>query len=147
MIRFFKSRLAAPAASRQLSLGSLELEVMRILWAAGESSVRDVFARMKRPLAYTTVMTTLERLHKKTLLDRRKLSRAFLYTPRLTLHEWEHRRAGNLVADLLSGSGRSREILVSCLVDAVGQEDEQLLEDLERKIRSKRRELSRRSKP
>jgi len=148
MIRFFKSRLAAaPNASRQFSLGSLELEVMQILWAGGESSVRDVFASMKRPLAYTTVMTTLERLHKKCLLDRRKLGRAFFYTPRLTLYEWEHRRAGSLVADLLSGSGRSRELLVSCLVDAVGQQDDRLLEDLERKIRSKRRELSRRSKP
>jgi predicted transcriptional regulator len=148
MIRLFRGRFSrADAAARQFSLGALEIEVMQMLWKTGESSVRGVFERMERPLAYTTVMTTLERLFKKSLLDRRKEGRAFLYTPRLTLHEWEHRRAGDLVADLLSGPNPSRELLVSCLVDAVGREDDQLLEDLERKIRQKRRELSRRSKP
>ena len=148
MIRFFKSRFSPDDVKpRQFSLGSLEIEVMTILWQSGESSVRGVFAHIGRPLAYTTVMTTLERLYKKNLLDRRKCGRAFLYAPRLTLHEWEHRRAGDLVANFLSGASPSRDLLVSCLVDAVGQEDDLLLQDLERKIRQKRRELSRRSKP
>jgi len=148
MISFFKGRLDAnTSASRQIALGSLEIEAMNILWASGESSVRDVLVRIDRPLAYTTVMTTLERLYKKNLLDRRKYGRAFLYSPRLSLQDWEQRRADGLVANILAGSGPSRDLLVSCLVDAVGQHDERLLDDLERKIRLKRRELSRRSKP
>ena len=145
MTRFFKCRLDSPAvSSRRFSLGSLEEEVMEILWRRGEKSVRGVFEQIARPLAYTTVMTTLERLYKKGLLGRRKLGRAFLYTPLLTLHEWEQRRAGDLVSTILSSAPSSRDLLVSCLVDAVGEHDDRLLDDLERKIRRKRRELSQR---
>jgi predicted transcriptional regulator len=43
-------------------LGHLESRVMDVLWARGESSVRDVADQLERPLAYTTVMTTLDRL-------------------------------------------------------------------------------------
>ncbi len=127
-------------------LGRLETSLMEILWADGESSVRQVFQRIDRPLAYTTVMTTLERLFKKGLLERRKSGRAFLYTPCLTRVQWEQCRAGNLISAFLAGPDQSREVLVSCLLDAVGQYDEPLLEELENKIRMKRRDLMRREK-
>ena len=80
----------------QDALGHLELTVMEILWAHGESNVHDVVERMGRPLAYTTVMTTLDRLFKKQLLVRRKWERAFLYAPRWTRPEWERKRAGEI---------------------------------------------------
>jgi len=130
---------------QQLLLGPLEIEVMEVLWAGDECSVRDVVEHLDRKLAYTTVMTTLDRLFKKGLLDRQKSERAFLYTPRLTHLDWERQRAGDLVAGLLAVSQPSRELLLSSLVDAVGQHDAALLEQLEEKIRSKRKELSRRS--
>lgn len=119
-------------------LGPLEVAVMNIVWQRGESTVRDVVDLLMRPLAYTTVMTTLDRLYKKGLLTRRKSERAFLYTPRLSREAWEQERAGEFVAGLLT----ARESLVSCLVDAVGH-DERLLDELERKIRERRRELKR----
>ena len=50
-------------------LGHLEFQVLEILWARGESNVRDVAEKLARPLAYTTVMTTLDRLFKKGFLD------------------------------------------------------------------------------
>ncbi|HYL61815.1 MAG TPA: BlaI/MecI/CopY family transcriptional regulator, partial [Candidatus Methylomirabilis sp.] len=105
---------------------------------------RDVIQKLNRPLAYTTVMTTLDRLFKKGLLDRRKSDRAFLYCPHFSRPDWERKRAGDLVAGFLSGPRPSRDLLISCLVDAVGQHDEALLDELEKKIRSKRRELLRR---
>ena len=131
--------------SGQLLLGPLELQVMEVLWGAGESSVREVVEQLDRKLAYTTVMTTLDRLFKKGLLVRQKSERAFLYTPRLSHQEWERQRAGDLVAGLLAGSQPSRELLLSSLVDAVGRHDMNLLEQLEEKIRRKRRELSKRN--
>jgi predicted transcriptional regulator len=147
MIRYLKNRFAhGNVLAGPLVLGRLEIGLMEILWARGESSVRRVFENVDRPLAYTTVMTTLERLFKKGLLDRHKSGRAFLYAPRLTRQEWEQRRAGDLVSAFLSGPDPSRDLLVSCLLDAVGQYDEPLLEELEKKIRTKRRELSRRGK-
>jgi predicted transcriptional regulator len=127
--------------SASLELGPLEITVMEIVWRRGESSVHDVIAQLDRSLAYTTVMTTLDRLYKKGMLYRRKQERAFLYLPRLTRDQWEHQRTGNFVAGFLASPNPSRDLLVSCLVDAVGQHDKALLDDLERKIRDKRREL------
>ncbi len=114
---------------------------MEILWARGESSVHDVIEKLVRPLAYTTVMTTLDRLYKKGLLERRKSERAFFYSPSLSRQAWEQKRAGEWMAEFLSGPRPSSELLISCLVDAVGQFDRTLLDELERKIGMKRREL------
>ena len=127
-------------------LGPLEIHVLETLWSRGESNVRDVVSRLSRPLAYTTVMTTLDRLFKKGLLNRRKSERAFLYSPRFSRSEWEQQRAGELVAGFLAVPRPSRELLISCLVEAVGQHDETLLDELEEKIRIKRKELYQRGK-
>ena len=131
---------------KRAALGPLELRVLDLLWAYGECSVHEMVERLGRPLAYTTVMTTLDRLYKKHLLLRRKAERAFLYTPRWTRQEWERRRTGDFVANFMAAPHASGELLISSLVDAVGQYDSALLDDLERKIRDKRRELGRRSK-
>lgn len=148
MIRFLKNRIARGANLRQsLALGTLEFELMEILWSDGQSSVRDVVPKLSRPLAYTTVMTTLDRLFKKGLLDRRKSDRAFFYSPSFSRLEWERRRAGNLVAGFLSGAHPSRELLLSCLLEAVGEHDATLLDELEKKIRSRRKELLRQEQP
>ena len=128
------------------TLGHLELRVMEILWTHGESNVHDVVRLLGRPLAYTTVMTTLDRLFKKHLLVRRKSERAFLYAPRWTRQEWDRKRAGEFVAGFLASHEASGDLLISSLVDAGGQYDTALLDELEKKIRSKRRELGRREK-
>jgi len=127
-------------------LGPLEIQVMEVVWAHGESSVRDVVDKLDNRLAYTTVMTTLDRLFKKGLLDRYKSERAFVYSARLSSQEWERQRAGNLVAGFLAGPQPARELLLSSLVDAVGHYDSMLLDALEEKIRNKRRELAKVSK-
>jgi predicted transcriptional regulator len=148
MIRFLKNRFSAAGNSSQSpTLGTLEFELMEILWSCGESTVRDVVQKLTRPLAYTTVMTTLDRLFKKGLLNRHKPDRAFVYSPQLSRQEWERQRAGDLVADFLSGPHPSRELLLSCFLDAVGQHDASLLDELEKKVRSRRKELSRKVQP
>ena len=119
---------------------------MDLLWQRGESNVREVADRLERPLAYTTVMTTLDRLYKKGLLVRRKDQRAFFYAPRFSRAEWEHQRAGDFVAGFLESPVPARDLLISCLVEAVGSQDEALLDALEKKIRNRRKELSARGK-
>jgi predicted transcriptional regulator len=138
MLQLFHNDEPAPQP-----LGPLEIAVMEILWARGDSVVRDVVDRLERPLAYTTVMTTLDRLYKKGLLERRKFDRAFLYRPRLSRAEWEQKRAGDLVVGFLTSTRPSRDLLISCLVEAVGQHDERLLDELEKKIQARRKELKR----
>jgi len=145
MIRFFKNRLSRGSEFiRQLSLGRLEFELMQILWSRGASNVREVIQEMDRPLAYTTVMTTLDRLYKKDLLDRHMPDRAFVYSPRLSREDWERRRAESFVASFISDAPASRDLLLSTFLDAVGQHDAVLLDELEKKIQKKRKELFRR---
>lgn len=122
-------------------LGKLEAEIMEILWSAGESSVHDVSLRLDRPLAYTTVMTTLDRLFKKGYLQRRKHDRAFLYHSRLTRDEWTRQGLGSWLSRLFEHAPPPGDVLVSCLLDSVGPNDLALLDELERKIAEKRREL------
>ena len=145
MIRFLKNRVAdSGERPRHPILGPLELGVMGILWARGKSSVHDVVQALERRLAYTTVMTTLDRLFKKGLLERHKSDRAFLYSPRFSRRDWERKIADDFVADFLAGPRPSPEPLISSFVDAIGQHDADLLDELEKKIQRKRRELHRR---
>jgi len=60
---------------RLFSLGSLESEVLSVVCESGGGSVGDVRDRLSRAFAYTTVMTTLDRLYKKDLLERHKSGR------------------------------------------------------------------------
>ena len=58
----------------------LELECLKALWQLGEANVRDVQAALARPLAYTTVMTVLDRLARRRCVERRKVGRGFHYS-------------------------------------------------------------------
>lgn len=149
MIDFLKDRIGRPkrVPRKMTELGSLEWDVMQAVWAGGEVNVRDVSRTLERPLAYTTVMTTLERLFKKGLLERHISGRAFLYSARFSPEEWERQRAGDFIAAFLAGPDRSRDLLVSCFLEAAGQHDETLLEELENKVRLTRRDLLRKAKP
>jgi predicted transcriptional regulator len=129
-------------SAQRLQLGPLELDVMEMVWMFGASNVRDVVGRLERKLAYTTVMTTLDRLYKKALLDREMTHGAFVYWAKLSREDWDRRRAGEMMAGFLAGPEESRQVLLSCLVDAVGTHDAILLDELEKKIQRKREELA-----
>lgn len=92
-------------------LGELEAAVMDVLWGdAGPCRVRDVRARLApaRPLAYTTVMTVLDNLHRKGWVQRGLDGRAYLYTPAASREE-ETARA---LRDLLDGPGDTEAVLL-----------------------------------
>jgi predicted transcriptional regulator len=117
-------------------LGALERQVMAVVWNAGEISVREACERLEAPIAYTTMMTTMDRLFKKGLLSRRKVGRAFVYAAAATRDELEGAVANELVHSLLQ---RDEALpILSSLVDAVSDRDRALLDDLERLIREKR---------
>lgn len=142
MDEILKQRSADRFSVVGMHLGPLELDVMEVMWNFGVSNSRDVMKRMERELAYTTVMTTLDRLYKKGLLDREMTDRTFVYSSRLSREEWDRRRAGEMMAGFLAGPEESRHLLLSCLVDAVGTHDAILLDELEKKIQRKREELA-----
>jgi predicted transcriptional regulator len=119
-------------------LGIREREVLSVLWSQGSANVQQVAGRLSTPLAYTTVMTTLDRLFKKGLLQREKKCRAFIYSSNLTAREIEAQRASHLIRRFFSDSREQPDMLLSCLVDAVDHYDTSMLDQLESKIRSVR---------
>lgn len=68
---------------RNTSLTDHELELMQIVWARGQATVRDVYEALleHRKIAYTTVMTTMKTLEQKGFLKTTQQNRAFLYRP------------------------------------------------------------------
>jgi hypothetical protein len=69
-----------------------------------------------------------------------------LYAPRLSRPEWERKRVDELVTSFLAGSRPIGELLISSLVEVVGQHDEALLDELEKKIKAKRKEMDQQGK-
>src|SRR5262252_8328458 len=125
-------------SSRQLlenSLGALERDVLAIAWGQDEISVRDACERLGSSVAYTTVMTTMDRLFKKGLLTRRKEGRAFIYRAAATERELEGAVAAELMNTLLRRDGTEPLPILSSLVDAISERDRALLDELERLVR------------
>jgi predicted transcriptional regulator len=119
-------------------LGQLERDVMGVIWAGGEMTVRTVCAHLDSTTAYTTVMTTMDRLFKKGLLGRTKVGRAFVYQAIITKDELDSALAADVVRSILQRDEQAPLQLLSLLVDTVSALDLSLLDDLERLIREKR---------
>jgi predicted transcriptional regulator len=126
--------------SPSTQLGPLEQELLSALWMRGSATVREMLDAGGINLAYTTVMTTLDRLYKKQLLNRSAEGRAFRYSPRYTQEELEKAAVGETVRQML-GSGEAAALPLSYLVEAVSEHDAGLLDDLQRLLEEKRREL------
>jgi predicted transcriptional regulator len=122
-----------------MHLGPLEQRVLDYLWRRRSSvTVREAHAALGGELAYTTVMTTLDRLFKKGLLDRDPDGRAFRYAPRATREAFGASQVRALLARFFRRGSEPTALLAS-LVDAVGEHDRALLPELERLIREKER--------
>jgi predicted transcriptional regulator len=125
------------ASSSQL--GPLEERLLEGLWKRGHATVRDLVEAACPDLAYTTVMTTLDRLFKKNLLSRELDGRAFRYA--LFTREELHREvAGEAFRQLLDACPSS-SLPLSYLVEVLSERDAQLLDDLRQLVEDKRRQL------
>ncbi len=129
-----------PREAVAFSLGKLERAAMEELWRRGEASAGDLHRDAEGRAAYTTWMTTLDRLFKKGLLTRRKVGRAYVYAPRLSREEFERGLAAGVIGQLLGGDGGA-EPLLACIVETLSERDRALLDELSRLVEEKRREL------
>ena len=121
-------------------LGPFEQRLLREVWSRGSATVRELLGDGRIHQAYTTVMTTMDRLYKKGLLDRTAEGRAFRYSPRLTAQELQRGAALDGIRQLL-GSDNTASLPLSYLVEALSAHDAQLLDELQLLIERKRREL------
>jgi BlaI family penicillinase repressor len=134
-------RIFHSARGASQPLGPLEERMLEALWTRGSATVRELVEDGCQDLAYTTVMTTLDRLFKKGLLARAEEGRAFRYTPQCSREELQREAAGHAFRQLLDTSPAS-SLPLSFLVEILGERDRQLLDDLRKLVERKRRELA-----
>ncbi len=87
----------------------LELECLKALWTLGQGNVKDVreILTHNRKLAYTTVMTVLDRLEKRGRVERSKQGRRFVYSPAVSRDTLRRLAVDALLGDFFDGSERS----------------------------------------
>jgi len=128
-----------PAFSAGIQLGPLERKVLHAVWMRGTATVREVREDGTIWQTYPTIMTTMDRLFKKGLLERVPDGRAFRYSARYTPEELERLTAANSIQQLLHSEYASLHL--SYLVEAVGTQDAKLLEELQSLVERQRAQL------
>lgn len=114
-----------------VQLGTLEEKVMKHMWESGPQTVREVKDGLGvKKSAYTTIMTTMDRLFKKGLLSREKDGLAYIYQPAVSESEFQQAQVSGTVTALLSESGNVSPVLAA-FVDAAVSLDEENLQTLE----------------
>lgn len=118
-------------------LGELEAAIMTVLWAESPLVVRDVHARLRRrpALAYTTVMTVLDRLHAKGLVARVKEGKAFVYRPRISQEMWMGQHAASA---LRHGNAPPSNGVLMAFLDSAEKADPELVERLSRMLAARK---------
>lgn len=118
--RTLDGALAKPPAPRRsvLDLAPLELDCMNTLWPIGEATVREIRERLspRRARAYTTIMTIMDRLARKGIVERKKTGRAYVYRPRLSVEEARTHALAQVLENFFGGS---KEVLVAHLHGAI----------------------------
>ena len=95
------------ARSKSEHLTPLELEIMHVLWETGPANVQTVQQKLKRDLAYTTVQTMLNILHKKGKAKRTLKDRAYFYKPAVSRKQVVSKHVTDVVDRLFGGSAES----------------------------------------
>jgi len=89
-----------------LDLAPLELECMNTLWPLGEATVREIREGLipRRARAYTTIMTIMDRLARKGVVERRKAGRAYIYRAKLAATDARSQALAQIVENFFGGS-------------------------------------------
>jgi predicted transcriptional regulator len=113
------------------SFGELESVIMQLVWDRGAPvTVRELFdqLRQERAIAYTTVMSTMDNLHRKGWLDRAKDGKAYRYTATASRDEYSAR----LMREALAGGGDTEAVLTHFVTQMDGEESDMLREVVRR---------------
>ncbi|HHL39234.1 MAG TPA: BlaI/MecI/CopY family transcriptional regulator [Deltaproteobacteria bacterium] len=123
-------------------LGELEFEIMKVLWERGEATGREVWTAVKasRKAALTTVLTVIERLSNKGLVEKVRTGGPFVYRPLLTGEEFTRKASAGMLRDYMEVSSAS---LIASFLDALSETDPEGMERLAELIRKKKKERDR----
>jgi predicted transcriptional regulator len=120
-------------------LGPLERQIHHAVWSRGNATVREVLEDGTIWQTYSTIMTTMDRLFRKGLFSRVLEGKAFRYSARLSPEELERVAAMSGIRQLLGSEYASLHL--SYLVEAVGAQDEKMLDELQALVERRRTEL------
>lgn len=128
--------------TNRLILGDLEMAVLDHLWqfAQGDAKSVHLVVGAKRGITPNTVQSTLERLFRKGLLDREKVSHAYVYKPQVTRTELMAQLIDDVVQPLSIGQ---TEPLLAAFVEYATRTDARVLDRLEKLIIARRAQLDR----
>ncbi len=131
-------------SGRALSLGDLERAVLSFLWSHGPADVKAVHRAVgaRRDITLNTVQSTMERLYRKDLLSREKVSHAFVYSTAVTREELGAALVHDAVRNVL---GSDTEPMLSAFVDLTARSGDDALARLEELIAERRRARGARS--
>ena len=111
-------------------LGPLETRLLELLWARPRAATVRELQRACAGLAYTTVMTTLDRLYRKGILHRKKVKRAYVYNSALSLPDLEKQTARDLLSAFLQCRLASRELMAATLLEMLDEKEPALVDEL-----------------
>lgn len=131
--------LVSAVSPKLPQLGDVEFAVLEFLWSSGDGDVQETHAAVGKPrkISLNTVGSAVERLYKKGLLTRDKVSHAYRYRPALGREAFQARKvleaAGGVRALRKSG-------VLAAFVELVADSDDEALSELERLVRARRAE-------
>lgn len=122
-----------------MPLGPLEQQIHRAVWMRGSATVREVLQDGSIWQTYSTVLTTVDRLFRKGLMGRVSEGKAFRYWVRCSPEELQRRATVSGLRKLLRTQDAALHL--SYFVEAVGEQDEKLLDELQALVERRRAEM------
>ena len=128
----FKNKKPSP-------FGDLEEKIMEILWEKKEATVRqikDELSKDKENYAYTTIMTIMDRLYKKGILDRRKEGKGYIYFPRVSKEEFEKLVTEKVISDIVKAHPETAIAAFGGVIEELSEDEiKKLKEMIDKKVK------------
>lgn len=137
-MRIRKFKINASGLNR--FFGPLEAKILDVLWDNREMTIKEVQQELEKekPTNFNTVMTVMNRLTEKGILQKRPEGRSSLYKPVLSRHEFLDTQSKEMTNELMEEFGT---VVVSHMLDALEEVDDDLVAKLEQKIKELKKDV------
>ncbi len=122
----FKNKKPSP-------FGELEEKVMDILWTKGNATVKEINEELSKKgekYAYTTIMTILDRLYKKGVLDRKKEGKGYRYVPKLSKEQFEEMVTEKVISEIVKANPSTAVAAFGGIIDELNEEEIKKLKEI-----------------
>lgn len=128
-------RLQGNRSGAGLTLGDLEYKVYNVVCKKGKATVREIVEELGEKLAYTTIMTTCDRLAKKGVFNRTKCGKSYVYETAASKEDLDVQTTCRVLGSVI---GSLTEPVVANFIDMLEETDSKKLDMLERMIKERK---------